>query len=86
VEKAKQKKKEKAAEFPRFAVVGARPVKIVKTADGGLDVLAWDWEEKALVRNFDYLAKVMLPEGETEIVSEKQFENYLEKLRKKKGA
>jgi hypothetical protein len=83
VAKEKKPKKEKTDDFPRFAVVGARPVKIIKTADGGLDVLAWDWDQKILVRNFDYLTKVMLPEGETEIVSEKQFENYLEKLRKK---
>lgn len=72
--------------FPKFAVVGARPVKIVQTPDGGLDVLAWDWEKKELVRNFDYLTRVLVGDDETTYLGERDFERHCEALRKRKEA
>jgi len=30
--------------LPRYCLIGARPVKTIRTEDGGIDVLAYNWE------------------------------------------
>ncbi len=68
------------AELPRFAIVGSRPVKAVATADGGLDVLAFDWKTRKLARNMDYLTRLFLPDGDVDIVPQVDFSDALSKL------
>jgi len=69
--------------FPCYCIVGARPVKAIKLPDGGVDILGWDWDKKDFVRDMGMLTRVMMPEGETEMVTEAQFESYVAKLREK---
>jgi hypothetical protein len=68
-------------DLPRFAIVGSRPVKAIDTPDGGMDVLAYDWDSGELVRDMGYLTRLFAPDGEVEIVSEAQFEQAVEALR-----
>jgi hypothetical protein len=68
------------AELPRLAIVGTRPVKAVATADGGLDVLAFDWKTRKLARNMDYLTRIFLPDGDVDIVPQVDFSGALSKL------
>ncbi len=68
-------------DLPRFAIVGSRPVKAIDTPDGGMDVLAYDWDSGEFVRDMGYLTRLFMPDGEVEIVSEAQFEQAVEALR-----
>ena len=70
----------RAAELPRLAIVGSRPVKAVATADGGLDVLAFDWKTRKLARNMDYLTRLFLPDGDVDFVPQIDFSEVLGKL------
>lgn len=73
-------------EWPRYAIVGRRPVKAVRTPDGGLDVLAYDWETGELVRNLGYLDRVMAPgDAEVDFVDEAAFEAAVAELRAERG-
>lgn len=69
--------------LPRYCVVGARPVKAVSLADGSLEVLAWDWAARALVRDMSQLTAVLLPAGRTTLLTEEQFERHLDRLRER---
>ncbi len=48
-----------------------------------MTVLAYDWDTGELVRNFDYLTRVMMPGVEVEIVSADQFEKAVAEQRAK---
>lgn len=61
-------------DLPRYFVVGERPVKFVATADGGQDVLAFDWRTGAFVREMRYLSKCSLGGGDVDEVTEAEFE------------
>jgi len=67
--------------LPRYCIVGARPVKAVATPDGGMDVLAYDWETGELKREMSYLVRVTSPDVEVELVSEAEFERRVGELR-----
>ena len=45
--------------LPIYKIVGERPIKMVRTSDGGAELLAWDWAAKDLgagtVEDFDAL-------------------------------
>jgi len=73
-------------DLPRYCIVGRRPVKLVETADGGMDCLAYDWSSGELVRNMDYLTRACLPDGEVEVVSVEQFDAQLAQLRAEQGS
>jgi hypothetical protein len=61
--------------------MGARPVKAVSTADGGMDILAFDWETGELKRDIGLLEEIVFPKPETDIVSEEEFNRRVEALR-----
>lgn len=44
--------------LPRYFVFGDRPVRLVATPEGGMDVQAWDWKTGELVRDLSYLSRV----------------------------
>jgi hypothetical protein len=69
--------------YPEYYFVGARPVKVVKTAAGGLDCLAYNWDIGEFETNLDYMAKVHFIEGEVDEVDESTFNQQVEKLRQK---
>jgi hypothetical protein len=67
--------------LPIYAIVGNRPVKAVPTPDGGLDVLAWDWQGRTFVRDMNYLERlVMGDDADTEIVDQATFEAHVQTL------
>lgn len=72
-------------ELPVFCLVGARPVKAVKTEEGGADILALDWETGELTRNMDYLRNVLWGEGDVEYLEEEQFDQAVEAIRQERG-
>lgn len=69
-------------ELPRYFRVGDRPVKFVATPDGGMDVLALDWDTGQFVRAMQYLTRCM--EGDVE-VDELEEAEWLEHLKKMKA-
>jgi hypothetical protein len=70
-----------ALELPRYWIVGDRPVKAVPTVDGGMDLLAYDWETGELARSFALLEEVLFPDHEVDIVTEEEFDRKIEELR-----
>lgn len=67
--------------LPRYCIVGARPVKAVPTADGGMDVLAYDWDTGDFTRNMGYMTRVVAPDEEVDVVSEAEFDAAVKALR-----
>lgn len=67
--------------LPLYCIVGDRPVKAIETEDGGMDVLAYDWDTGEFKRAMQYLSKITLGDGEIDYVSEQEFEQYVEQLR-----
>ena len=73
-------------DLPRYCIVGARPVKLVSTEDGGMDCLAYDWQTGKFERNMDYLTRaVMADDPEVDIVTEKEFNQEVARLRNQLG-
>ncbi|MBD1838855.1 hypothetical protein H6F78_18135 [Coleofasciculus sp. FACHB-64] len=68
-------------DLPLYCIVGDRPVKAIETEDGGMDVLAYEWDTGEFKRAMQYLSKITLGDGEIDYVSEQEFEQYVEKLR-----
>jgi hypothetical protein len=48
--------------------VSARPVKALPTPEGGMDVLAFDWETGEFKRDMSYVERIALPDVEVDIV------------------
>lgn len=67
--------------LPLYCIVGERPVKAIETEDGGMDVLAYDWDTGEFKRAMQYLSKITVGDGEIDYVSENEFEQYVEQLR-----
>jgi hypothetical protein len=74
-----------AMKLPTFFVVGTRPVKAVPTPDGGMDVLAFDWQTGELVREMGYLERLLCGAGELDVVDEAEFERRVAELRSRRG-
>ena len=70
-------------DLPSYFIVGARPVKAVRTEEGGMDVLAYDWKTGELRRDLSYLERIVMPDVEVEVVTEAVFEEALVVLRAK---
>ena len=68
-------------DLPRYCIIGARPVMAIETADGGMDVHAYDWRTGEFARDMGYLTRISLPDDEVEIVSREQFEVCVAELR-----
>lgn len=66
---------------PRFYIVGARPVRLVPTDDGGLDVEALDWQTGEFVRAMNYLSRVLIGDGEVDEVIPEQFDREVAEIR-----
>jgi hypothetical protein len=71
--------------LPAYYVVGARPVKTVPTPDGGMDVLAYDWNTGEFRRDMSYLTRITLPDAEVDALTEAEFERRVAELRAKRG-
>ena len=69
-------------ELPRYCIMGARPVKLVETEDGGMDVLAYQWDTGKFARDMSYLTRAVVGEEDMEVVSEDEFKAAVKSLRK----
>jgi hypothetical protein len=69
-------------ELPMYAIVGERPVKGVSTPEGGMDVLAFNWDTGEFERDMSYLTELVF---ETEHITEEEFEEYVQQLRASGG-
>ena len=67
--------------LPRYYIVFTRPVKLVETEDGGMDVLKFDWETGGFIGGVNLLSEIFFGHGEVEQVTEDEFIQYVEKLR-----
>ncbi|MFN3201563.1 MAG: hypothetical protein ACE366_24385 [Bradymonadia bacterium] len=68
-------------QLPRFCIVGARPVKAIRTPEGGMDVLAYDWQTGEFKREMNYMTRVVAPDEEVDVVSEAEFDAAVKALR-----
>ena len=56
-----------AFNLPIYKIVGERPIKMVRTSDGGAALRVWDWDKNDFVRggaeDFDVLMEYESPGG-----------------------
>jgi hypothetical protein len=70
------------ADLPEHYVIGLRPVELVETSGGGMEVLGYDWDTGDLVRVYDYLARICRSTSDNiRRVSELEFTSTVEQLR-----
>jgi hypothetical protein len=72
-------------DLPRYCIVGARPVKLIQTEDGGMSCLAFNWDTGELERDMSMLSRACLPDGEVDIVTEEEFDQTVSRLRDERG-
>ena len=70
---------------PRYFIVGARPVRLVPQADGGLDVEAIDWTTGEFRRDLSYLSRVLGHDTDVDEVTEDEFERHVALIRGRLG-
>ncbi len=69
-------------ELPQYHIVCTRPVKIQRAADGGVEMMKFDWETGGYVPGDNLWADVFISHGgDTERVTEDEFIQYVEQLR-----
>ena len=67
----------------RYFIVGARPVRLVPTEEGGLDVQVIDWATGAFVRDMSYLSRVHSGNVEVDEVTAADFTRAVAAIRAK---
>jgi len=72
-------------DLPAYYLVGARLVKMVPTPDGGMDVLAYDWDTGEFRRDMTYTSRVMGPDVEVEVLTERDFEQRVAELQSQRA-
>ena len=74
-------------DLPRYFLFGDLPVKMVKTQDGGFDVLSYNWTTGEFeTAPTDYLARALFGNKvDDEEVSEEDFEQHVSRLRANLG-
>lgn len=73
-------------ELPIFCLIGDRPVKAVATPEGGLDVLAYDWDTGDFVRDMRHLHTLVHPMDEdATFVDEATFDAQVAVLRRERS-
>jgi len=65
--------------------VGARPVMLVQTDDGGMTCMAFNWDTGEIERDMTMLTRALLPDGEVDIVTEEEFDQAVSRLREEQG-
>ena len=67
--------------FPWYFMVNDRPVKVVATANGGMDVLILNLDSGELEQNMAYLAQCFEPGQNVQRLSEEEFEQRVAAIR-----
>jgi hypothetical protein len=70
------------ADVPQYYVVGNRTVQLLPLENGGLEVLKLDWDTGRFMPGADYLPKVMFGKDEVDKVSEDEFTQQTERMRR----
>ena len=71
-------------DLPLYLIFGARPVKFERTEDGGMDILAFEWETGEFVRDMNYLSRYVNAEPEMDVVTKREFDATVRSLRRKR--
>lgn len=67
-------------ELPRYAIIGCRPVKALRTLDGGMTIRALNWATMKFEKNMNYLTQMMFGYGNIEFVTKEEFDKNVEAL------
>jgi hypothetical protein len=67
--------------WPRYFLIGMRPVKAVRTPNGGMEVLAYQWDTGEFVRDMSFGTQVIMGGTDVERVTEDAFEAHVRALR-----
>ena len=67
--------------LPSYFSVNRRPVKLVETEDGGMDVQALNYETGDFERQMKYLTRVTLSDTDTDELSKEEFDALVEEHR-----
>ncbi|MGA7937187.1 MAG: hypothetical protein WCA35_26790, partial [Kovacikia sp.] len=76
-----QRNKPMSAGFPWYFVVNNRPVKVVATADGGMNVLILNMTTGELEQNMAYLTLCFEPGQDVQRLSEEEFNTRISSLK-----
>jgi hypothetical protein len=68
-------------DLPVYLLVNDRPVKVIETEDGGLDVLVLNLQTGEFQRNLDYLDAYLEGGRDVEVLTEQEFSVTLEQTR-----
>jgi hypothetical protein len=68
-------------DLPQYHIVFTRPVKLLETEDGGMNVLKFDWKTGGFIYGMNLLSEIFFGHGDVEQVTEDEFIQYVEKLR-----
>jgi hypothetical protein len=73
-------------DLPVYCIVGDRPVKGISTPEGGMDVLAFDWDTGGFVRDMSHLHTLAHPlDEDADFVDAPTFEARVSALRGERG-
>lgn len=75
----------KNAGFPWFFVIEGRPLKVVATSNGGMDVLILNPETGKLEKDLAYLARCFEPGQDVQRISEEEFNAQVAAIRARIG-
>ena len=68
--------------LPRYFIVGERPVKVLRTRDGGVQLLAYDWTSGDFTSDPSYMSRIFFGDGsDVDEVAESDFEAQVEQLK-----
>ncbi|MCS6912067.1 MAG: hypothetical protein RMK29_20440 [Myxococcales bacterium] len=76
----------KSRPLPWYYTVNDRPVKMVPTPDGGMDVLALNMTTGEFERNMDYLSRCLGHVGDVDELGEAEFTRRVEQIRQELAA
>jgi hypothetical protein len=69
--------------LPEYYAVNDRPVKLVPTEEGGMDVLVLNWKTGDFERDLSYLSRCYDPSQDVDQFTEVEFNAYIAQLRQK---
>jgi hypothetical protein len=67
--------------LPYYCIIGNRPVKAISTEDGGMDILAYNWNTGELERDMSYLTRIVMGDHEINQVSKQYFDQHIVNLK-----
>jgi hypothetical protein len=70
--------------LPLYCIVGGRPVKALATPEGGMTVLAINWQTGEFEAANEYATRIFLQDVEVDTVIEEEFNRVVEKIRKQR--